>query len=160
MQNLTDPHRLQATSGVVVKRAVRRHVRYLCGCLMVLICLGTAPLSAADEFEEGMTALQAEDYRAASRLFKRMAMRDHVEAQYQLGLLYLAGQGVAQDVDQGVDWLKRAAEGGSYKAANELSQIYLSGKGLPRDETEAVKWLELATRIAGQNAGEADDGCE
>ncbi|MET0091626.1 MAG: tetratricopeptide repeat protein [Candidatus Thiodiazotropha sp.] len=117
-------------------------------------------LMAADDYEDGVAALESQDYLAAARLFNRMAKRDHVKAQYQLGLLYLSGKGVDLDVEKGVDWLKRAAEGGSYKAANELSQIYLSGKGVERDEQEAIKWLELATRIAKQNTEEADDGCE
>ncbi len=130
------------------------------GLLIALLSLPVMPLMAADDYAAGIAALESQDYLSAARLFNRMAKRDHVKAQYQLGLLYLSGKGVDADVDKGMEWLKRAAEGGSYKAANELSQIYLSGKGVPRDEQEAVKWLELATQIAQQNTEEADSGCE
>ncbi|MEW8047441.1 MAG: SEL1-like repeat protein [Candidatus Thiodiazotropha sp.] len=41
-----------------------------------------------------------------------------------------------------------------------MGQIYLSGKGVDIDEKEAIKWLELATEIAEQNEGEAEDGCD
>jgi hypothetical protein len=64
------------------------------------------------------------------------------------------------DVAQGVEWLKRAANNGSYLAANELGQIYSAGRGVAPDEQEAVKWLELATRLAQENPAEADEGCE
>ena len=135
------------------------HIRTLKPLLFSLLLL-LSPLAAADEYEEAVAALTNGDYSEASRSFKRLAKRDHAEAQYQLGMLYLFGQGVGQDAQKGVSWLKQAALGGSYLAANELSQIYLSGQWVQRDETEAVKWLELSSEIAEQNAGEADDGCE
>jgi TPR repeat protein len=116
-------------------------------------------LSAAG-FDDAMDALNQGEHREAYRGFKRLAIREHVEAQYQLGMLYHLGRGVEQDTDQGIRWLKEAAVNGSYLAANELGQIYSSGKGVAIDEKEAVKWLELATEIAQQNEGEAEDGCD
>lgn len=116
-------------------------------------------LSAA-QFDDAMEALIKGEHREAYRDFKRLAKKEHVEAQYQLGMLYLSGMGVKQDTGQGIRWLEEAANNGSYLAANELGQIYLSGKGVDIDEKEAVKWLELATEIARHNEGEAEDGCE
>ncbi len=122
------------------------------------------PISAgvyADDYDEAMAVLTDGDYTAAYRTFKRLAKRDHAEAQFQLGMLYLYGRGTEQDIQQGVAWLKQAAEDGySYLAANELGQIYLSGQWVERNEVEAVKWLELATKIAAENEGEADEGCD
>jgi uncharacterized protein len=130
--------------------------------LFLWITLGDAlPGNAlADSFDDVNSALSEGDYRAAYRGFKRLAQRDHPQAQYQLGMLYLSAKGVEMDVAEGVEWLKRAANGGVYLAANELAQIYLSGRGVAPDEQEAMKWVELATKLAEQNSGEADDGCE
>jgi TPR repeat protein len=115
----------------------------------------------ADDYDEGMAFLTEGDHTAAYRTFKRLAKRDHAEAQFQLGMLYLYGKGTEQDIQQGINWLKQAAEDGySYLAANELGQIYLSGQWGVHNEAEAIKWLELATKIAEENQGEADDGCE
>lgn len=127
---------------------------------LTLLLLFTAGNLPAADFGEAMEALSRGEHREAYRGFKRLAKHDHVEAQYQLGMLYLFGKGVGQDTDQGVAWLKEAATNGSYLAANELGQIYLSGRGMEMNEQEAIKWLELATTIAEQNEGEAEDGCD
>jgi TPR repeat protein len=129
------------------------------GLMLSLLVFVFSDLWASD-FDDAMDARVAGEHHEAYRGFKRLAKRDHIEAQYQLGMLYLFGKGVEQDTVQGISWLKQAAENGSYGAANELGQIYLSGKGVAIDEQEAVKWLELATRIAEQNEGEAEDGCD
>jgi TPR repeat protein len=125
---------------------------------LILVCVCSDLL--ASDFESAMDALIKGEHREAYRVFKRLAKRDHAKAQYQLGMLYLFGKGVEQDSIQGISWLKEAANNGSYGAANELGQIYVSGKGVAIDEKEGVKWLELATKIAEQNKGEAEDGCE
>ncbi|MBT2969828.1 MAG: sel1 repeat family protein [Candidatus Thiodiazotropha sp. (ex Ctena orbiculata)] len=127
--------------------------------LIFLLLFTGGNLPAAD-FEEAMEALTQGEHREAYRDFKRLAKHDHIKAQYQLGMLYLLGKGVGQDTDQGIAWLKEAATNGSYLAANELGQIYLSGRGVDINEQEAIKWLELATAIAEQNEGEAEDGCD
>jgi TPR repeat protein len=134
-------------------------MKFKLGLIFSVLILLFGDLLAA-EFDDAMDALSNGEHREAYRSFKRLAKKEHVEAQYQLGMLYLFGKGVEQDTDQGVRWLRDAATNGSYLAANELGQIYLSGKGVDIDENEAVKWLELATEIAQQNEGEAEDGCE
>jgi TPR repeat protein len=129
--------------------------------LLAWLLLSLAGGVSADDFDDGMTALTGGDYTSAYRTFKRLAKRDHPEAQFQLGMLYLHGRGTEQDIRQGINWLEQAAEDGYlFLAANELGQIYLSGQWVERNETEAIKWLELASKIAEENEGEADDGCE
>lgn len=128
---------------------------------LVLTSLLGMPVSvSADDYEQATAALADGDYRTASRGFKRLARDDHARAQYQLGMLYLFGKGVAMDTTKGLDWLKRAAGNGSYLAANELGQIYIAGRGVAPDEQEAMRWIELATRLAEESPGEADDGCD
>jgi TPR repeat protein len=125
------------------------------GLILSLPILPFGDLSAA-EFGDAMDALSNGESREAYRGFKRLVKRDHVKIQYQLGMLCLFGMGA----DQGTGWLEGAANNGAYLAANELGQAYLLGKGVEINEKAAVKWLELATQIARQNEGEAEDGCE
>jgi TPR repeat protein len=134
-------------------------MKFQLGHFLSILLLMFGDLSAA-EFDDAMHALTSDEYREAYRSFKRLAKRDHVGAQYQLGMLYLFAKGIEQDTDKGLIWLKEAANNGSYLAANELTQVYLSGMGVEIDEREAVKWLTLATEIAKKNQGEADDGCD
>ena len=114
----------------------------------------------AASYEEAMSALEEGDYRAAYRDLKRLAQDGNPEAQYQVGMLLLFGQGVRKRVDEGVDWLKQAADNGSYLAANELAQIYASGRDVKPDEQEAMKWIERATQLGKKHPEEADEGCE
>lgn len=128
---------------------------------MALLLLFLSPLSvSAGEYEDAVSALTDGEYRQAYRGFKRLAQREHVKAQFQVGMLYLFGQGVKLDTEQGIHWLERAANNGSYAAANELAQIYLAGRGVAPNEAEAIKWMELATTIAEQDESVADEGCE
>ncbi len=114
----------------------------------------------AASYDEAMSALADGDYRVAYRDFKALAEEGDAEAQYQLGMLLLFGQGVRQRVDEGIEWLKRAADSGSYLAANELAQIYTSGREVAPDEQEAMKWIERATQLGKQQPEVTDEGCE
>ena len=131
-------------------------IKYLLAALLVLLALQTN----ADEYDDAIAVMTDGDYTSAYRAFKRLAKRDHAEAQFQLGMLYLYGKGVDQDAEKGISWLKQAALGYSYMAANELGQIYLSGQWVKQDEAEAIKWIELSSEIAAENEGEAEDGCD
>jgi TPR repeat protein len=65
-------------------------------------------------------------------------------AQYALGILYLHGQGVPQDVADGVKWLCQSADSGNSRAQIDLAVLYFNGTGLPPDEREALKWFQKA----------------
>lgn len=94
------------------------------------------------------------------------------EAQYELGVMYLKGQGVDQDRDQALLWLKRASDGGNQQATSKLSRVqkeqekfdelaanaqsgdidaqyevammYLKGRGVRQSGQQARKWLGKA----------------
>ncbi len=124
-----------------------RTIPILAALVWLSLTAGLPGTVRAEPYDEAVQTLADGEYRAAFRDFKRLAQQDHAEAQYQL-------------VEQGIEWLKRAAAGGVYLAANELGQIYAAGRGVPQDDQEAAKWLELATRLASESPGQADDGCE
>jgi hypothetical protein len=138
------------------KQTIRMYF-FLC---WLALSSGLWGVALASPFSEAKQALDAGDHRTAYRGFKRLAMQDHPGAQYQLGMLLLAGKGVAQDTTQGIEWLKRAAGNGSYLAANELAQIYTSGREVAPDEQEAMKWIERATQLGKQQPEVTDEGCE
>ena len=114
--------------------------------------------AGADDFAMAYHAYQSGEYREASRSFKRLAQNGHTQAQYLLGLLCLNGQGVKQDSERGIDWLKQSAENGYYLAAAELGQIYGSGRGVAMDSEEAAKWISLSSRLATES--DAEQECE
>jgi len=126
-----------------------------------VLLLGTnSPLSANEMWEE---------------LFKEHlanAKAGAPEAQYEVGIMYLKGQGVEQDRDKAVQWLKKSSEGGYQLATSKLSRIdeqeskfdelqsqaeagnldaqyelammYLKGRGIDADGAKARQWLQRA----------------
>ena len=66
------------------------------------------------------------------------------EAQSNLGLMYVKGQGVTRDYAEAVKWYRKAAEQGLAEAQYNLGQMYYKGQGVTRDYAEAVKWFRKA----------------
>ena len=76
-----------------------------------------------------------------------------VEAQNELGLLYLSGKLGIADVPAGVAWLTRAAQGGNAQAQNNLATLYERGiGGVPKNLENAGQLYSLA---ANQGHGPA-----
>jgi hypothetical protein len=84
------------------------------------------------------------DFITAVRLWRLMAERGHAASQYNLGEMYYAGQGVAQDYSEAVKWYQRAAEQGIPAAQLNVGVAYALGRGIPRDLEKAYMWLSLA----------------
>ncbi len=75
-----------------------------------------------------------------------------VEAQNEMGLLYLSGRLGAADPAAGVAWLTRAAQAGSAQAQNNLAALYERGAGVEQNLANAGQLYSLA---ANQGHGPA-----
>jgi uncharacterized protein len=86
------------------------------------------------------------DVQKAVLLYQQAAMKGVVTAQFNLGVLYLTGEGVPkQDSLQAEALFRRAAEKGFVMAMVNLAQMYRTGYGdVPKDLELAKKWLALA----------------
>jgi len=115
------------------------------------LCYAVAIPSWAQE--ECYDAFLSEDWNAAYRLCLPLAERGDVEAQYNLGAMYDAGQGVAKDASQAAYWWRKAAEQGDAQAQYNLGMMYLLGMGAPKDYAAAYKWIGLAV-------AHGDDGAQ
>ena len=67
-----------------------------------------------------------------------------VEAQYNLGLMYNNGKGVAQNDKEAVKWYHRASEQGYAGAQNNLGKKYFDGQGVVQDFALSHMWLNVA----------------
>ena len=67
---------------------------------------------ASGNLDMGLAALFQEDYAEARRLLTPVAEAGDAEAQYQLGVMFESGRGVARDYRQAAEWYRRAAEQG------------------------------------------------
>ncbi|NDJ14760.1 MAG: hypothetical protein EBY17_26805, partial [Acidobacteriia bacterium] len=74
--------------------------------------------------------------------------------QFNLGVRYLNGTGVAKDEVQAVAWFRKAAEQGYAAGQNHLGFMYQNGTGVAKDEVQAVAWYRKAAEQGlanGQN---------
>ena len=96
------------------------------------------------------------DVVRAAAWYRRAADRGHADAQYNLGFMYLLGEGVPSDSAEGLRWLRLAADQREESAFRLLADLYRYGYyGVPRDPEEATRWDELYQRT--QQARTAKD---
>ena len=114
--------------------------------LAALLIAATGALPAtAQTFDEALAAYERGDHAAAFRGFRAHAEQGNADAQFNLGLMYDNGQGVAQDYAQALRWYRLAAEQGNAAAQLNLGAMYNNGQGVVQDLVEAHKWFNLAT---------------
>ena len=88
--------------------------------------------------------LYADDgnYQMASKWYKKSASKGHVEAQFDLGMLYYEGKGVLQNYEEAFKWIKMASEAGFQKAFGILAQMLRKGIGVEKNIPEVFKVCE------------------
>ncbi len=116
-------------------------MRYLCYAIVVLLLAGN-PAVAGNH--DAWSAFERGDYGTALQKFQELAEQGDVAAQYNLGLIYATGKGVAPDTAESSKWLEKAAVAGDAAAQNYLGYLMSGGKGVPRDYSAAAKWYFLA----------------
>ena len=104
------------------------------------LCIG-AVMPASADYNTGLTAYRHGDYAAALREFNT---DDSAQAKFYLSLMYDKGDGVAQDREKSVAWLRKAAEQGLDVAQANLGIMYCAGYFVRQDMAEGLKWLRKA----------------
>jgi len=92
------------------------------------------------------------DPELAAGWFFRAAEQGYADAQFNLGLLYANGEGVAQDMVEAAKLFNQAAAQGHVDAQNNLGAMYYTGEGVPRDEQKAIEWFEKAAAQGNEEA--------
>jgi TPR repeat protein len=98
----------------------------------------------ADAERTGLRAYNKGDYPTALRIFRPLAKRGQVLAEYVIGLMYANGQGLPQDYHKTMQWHRKAAEQGEAKAQFSVGILYFKGLGTKVDHAEALKWYRRA----------------
>lgn len=66
------------------------------------------------------------------------------DAQFQLGIRLVIGEGVRKNPAEGLKWLTKAADGGHTKAMHALGALYEEGQGVDQSFEKAASWYEKA----------------
>ena len=83
-------------------------------------------------YQEGYDAYNRGDYDTALKEFRPLAEQGFASSQFNLGLMYDKGQGVAQDYQEAMKWYRLAADQGHTNAQTNLGVMYHKGYGVPR----------------------------
>jgi hypothetical protein len=96
--------------------------------------------SAAD------AAFRQGDYVSALRFWRPLANRGNASAQFDLGMMFQNGYGVARNYVTAAMWYRLAADQGNAEAQYNLAVLYLYGHGLgvPKDHRQAIRWFREA----------------
>src|SRR5699024_4949402 len=95
-------------------------------------------------FQAAMIYLKKGETTQAAPYFKKAAAAGLAEAQHNYGIACLKGDGVAQSVEEAVQWLAKAARQGNLNSAMRLGRMYLTGNGLSADVATALSWYQQA----------------
>ena len=140
-------------------------VMWVVAYLVVLVAVAYGGPATRPADEDARQRAVADDlYKRAGLLFKggptndseaveylrKAAEMGHVDAQYDLGVRYAYGGGVARDDAIAAKWLILAAEQGHLDAQMQVVAIFEQGMGVSRDPEKAVEWLRKAA--AQENA--------
>jgi len=96
--------------------------------LALVLCLDITGAALA---QNAAPSQQADDAILATKFRETRAdaERGDVVAQYNLGMMYADGRGVAQDDAQALTWFRKAADQGNAGAQDKLGFMYVNGRG-------------------------------
>lgn len=113
--------------------------------MVAAVCL-VMTLAVRADYEEGVDAYSHEDYPTALSEFTQVAEQGDANAQYNVALMYLKGEGTGADLQQALYWFRAAAVAGQVDAQSFLGALYADGQGVPQDDRLAAYWLSTAAR--------------
>lgn len=89
--------------------------------------------------------IEASPDRARRMFYHAASYFGDPEAQYQLAMLYVDGNGVDRDAKRAVPWLVLAANKGHYKSQAVLGRILFHGEHGARQPASGLMWLTVAS---------------
>jgi TPR repeat protein len=95
-------------------------------------------------FDEGVTAIEANNMPLAFEEFRESAEQGNNDSQFNLGLMYERGIGVEKDEQKAITWYRKAAEQGNPNAQFNLAVLYENGRGSAVDFAQANHWYRKA----------------
>lgn len=97
-------------------------------------------------------AVVMKNYDEAAVMYRRADKAGHSDAQLNLGLCYISGEGVIRDSVQAVKCFRRAADAGSAGAQSNLGLYYYNGNGVDFSHKQAVELYQQAAEAGHLDA--------
>lgn len=93
-----------------------------------------------------------ENYGEAMACYLKAADMGNSESQYQLGMMYLAGQGVSADNNEAAKWFKMSADSGNAEAQYMFGLFYTLGIGVKEDVSMAAEYYRMSAEQGNAEA--------
>ena len=110
----------------------------------LLVAMSVSGTARSDPLDQATAAYAQGDYLTALDILRSLAAAGNRSAQYNLGMMYVQGKGVAPDYAQAAAWYRKAALQGDVDAQRALASMYQYGKGVPHSNAEAATWYRKA----------------
>ena len=92
---------------------------------------------------------------AAMPYYEEAAALGNIHAEYMIGRAYFEGEGgYEEDYSKGIEWMRKAAEHGSFDAHRYIAYAYCAGKGVGHDSKQSRYWLEQSAAKGDPTAKE------
>ncbi len=98
------------------------------------------------------------EYATALRWYRLAAEQGHIEAQYNLAMMYAEARGVPQNNTEAVNWFRLAARQGYADAQYRLGLAYDGGQGIPENNVRSYVWLSVSAAQGNEDARDKRDG--
>jgi TPR repeat protein len=95
-------------------------------------------------YESALSERSAGDSEATAIHLRDAAELGHARAAYELGLAYMEGRGVPEDLDLSAKWINRAADLGDPGAEFLVGSSFYGGIGVEQDIPRGLSFLERA----------------
>lgn len=107
-------------------------------------CLLQLPAAALADYAGGLAAYERRDFAKAYQEWRPVAEQGDARAQLGLGILFDAGQGVAENPGEAGRWYAQAADKGVVTALYNLGRLFNDGRGVQRDVDRAKRLWQMA----------------
>jgi hypothetical protein len=114
--------------------------------LGLLLVVFPSRADVQQDYDRAAMAHRHGDYQTAVKLWRPLAEKGVVNAQFNLGQMYRHSDGVAKDYNEALKWYRKAAEQGDKESQFNLGTMYLNGEGVEKNETEAHRWFTMNHR--------------
>lgn len=118
-----------------------------------------SPLSWICAFLLIVPVADAQEQKFDPDALQQLAARGSADAQFELGVRLLGGEGLPKDVTKAAEWLQKAAAQQHPAAMNAMGTLCEEGAGVPKDGKKAIEWYEKSAKygfpLAQMNLSEA-----
>lgn len=112
-----------------------------------IFLLSMSGLVHAQDYDAGVTALQAGEFSMADKALRPLAETGHGKAQYQVGVMYEYARGYQQSDARAIVWYRKAAAQNVAAAQYRLGVLYENGWGVTQNHAQAAHWYKKAAML-------------